>query len=261
MIYGTIWRLSHNASRKIAPGRTTPLAMHVNPRLQRQIRIWQTHLLCVLLLCMGGRCSSSLQDKEKEGCMQVVHPPPNYVLATDEQRSLDLVLRVNCLEASPARMLQVFSATGNGTAGGLVWQMQVDGDGEEMLQVSWQLLPNDSTLLNSYEHWHCSGWRQWQLVVHRESGAREQALMRVRSPLLLDALEHVQEVALRRGVPPTFVQVGAMDGVVSLLGSPSVAYCWCTLCTAMQRAPGTWHVGKATWLALSAQPCLLSAQP
>jgi hypothetical protein len=55
--------------------------------------------------------------------------------------------------------------------------------------------------------------------------------MRVRSPLLLDALEHVQEAALRRGVPPTFVQVGAMDGVVSFLGASSVAYCicWCTV--------------------------------
>jgi hypothetical protein len=199
--------------------------------------------------------------------MQLVHPPPNYVLANDEQRSLDLVLRVNCLEASPARMLQVFSATGNGTAGGLVWQMQVDGDGEEMLQVSWQLLPNDSTLLNSYEHWHCSGWRQWQLVVHRESGAREQALMRVRSPLLLDALEHVQEAALRRGVPPTFVQVGAMDGVVSFLRASSVAYriCWCTehadcmfvygmfLYLVYGNAEGTGHLAPGTWARHHAQ--------
>eukprot|EP00802_Teleaulax_amphioxeia_P005576 Tamp_05580.p1 GENE.Tamp_05580~~Tamp_05580.p1 ORF type:complete len:455 (+),score=100.04 Tamp_05580:199-1365(+) len=110
-------------------------------------------------------------------------------------------------------MLQVYTATGNGTAGGLAWQTQVDGDAEEMLQVSWQLLASESTPLNAYEHWHCSGWRQWQLVVHRESGAREQVLMRVRSPLLLDALERVQEAAQRRGVAPTFVQVGAMDGV------------------------------------------------
>jgi hypothetical protein len=181
--------------------------------------MWRTmhraHLIWVLLLCNRGCCSSE-QHAENEGCLQLVHPPRNYVLATDELSSLDLVLRINCPEASPARMLQVYTATGNGTAGGLAWQTQVDGDAEEMLQVSWQLLASESTPLNAYEHWHCSGWRQWQLVVHRESGAREQVLMRIRSPLLLDALERVQEAAQRRGVAPTFVQVGAMDGVVSV---------------------------------------------
>jgi len=149
------------------------------------------------------------------GCMQVVHPPANYVLASDELSSLELVLQINCPAVSRARMLQLFSATGNGTAGGLLWQVQLDDSGEEMFQLSWQMIASDATLLNAYEHWHCSGWRQWLLMVHRESGVREQALMRVRAPLLEEALEQVEQAAGQRGTAPSFVQVGAMDGVVS----------------------------------------------
>ena len=69
--------------------------------------------VALALLCSSG---ASMEDA---GCMQVVHPPVNYVLAPDEQHSIELVLQVNCPGAARARLLQLYSATGNGTAGNM----------------------------------------------------------------------------------------------------------------------------------------------
>lgn len=95
----------------------------------------------------------------------------------------------------------------------MLWQVQLDAGADEMFELQWQLVAGGATEFDAYEHWHCSGWRQWQLVVHREGGEREQALMRVRAPLLEDALERVEQAAQAQDSAPTFVQVGAMDGV------------------------------------------------
>ena len=173
-------------------------------RLKR-CRSWRLLAAAALALLCGSGASAP-----DDGCMQVVHPPRDYVLAPDEQRSIELVLQINCPGASRARLLQLFSATGNGTAGDMLWQVQLDADADEMFQVAWQMLAGDSSPLTAYEHWHCSGWRQWQLAVHREGGERENALVRVRAPLLEDALESVEEAAQQRGAAPSFVQVGAM---------------------------------------------------
>ena len=160
--------------------------------------------VALALLCSSG---ASMEDA---GCMQVVHPPVNYVLAPDEQHSIELVLQVNCPGAARARLLQLYSATGNGTAGNMQWQVQLEEDADDMFQVAWQMLAADASTLTAYEHWHCSGWRQWQVVVHRENGEREHALIRVRASLLEDALEMIEAAAEQRGAAPSFVQVGAM---------------------------------------------------
>ena len=170
-------------------------------------------LLVAALVFLGS--SAALQDAlgSATECMQIIHPPPNYVLTEEEHRSIELLVLVNCEGKSRARMLQLYSATGNGTAGGMLWQAAIDEDSDEVFQVAWQMLPTNAVALDAYEHWHCSGWRQWQLVVHRESGAREHALVRVRAPLLENALEQVERAAEERGGPARFVQVGAMDGI------------------------------------------------
>ena len=169
-------------------------------------------LLTALLALLSGLAAP--QDSPAE-CLQVVHPAGSHVLAPDEYAGLELLLQVNCEGVQPARMLQLFSATGNGTAGAMQWQMQLDATTGDMLEVSWQMLAHDASDLEAYEHWHCSGWRQWQLLVHREDGASERALVRVRAPLLEHALETVEQAALERrdGTLPSLVQVGAMDGV------------------------------------------------
>ena len=152
-------------------------------------------LLTALLAFLSGLAAP--QDSSAE-CLQVVHPAGSHVLAPDEYAGLELLLQVNCEGVQPARMLQLFSATGNGTAGAMQWQMQLDATTGDMLEVSWQMLAHDASDLEAYEHWHCSGWRQWQLLVHREDGASERALVRVRAPLLEHALETVEQAALER---------------------------------------------------------------
>jgi len=179
-------------------------------------------ILAVLVLALCSDAASQDGDSGVQ-CLLVVHPPPNYVMEPEEQRSIEMLLQVNCPGASRARMLQLYSATGNGTAGGLLWQVQLDQDTDEMFQLNWQLTHGGS--LDAYEHWHCSGWRQWQLVVHRESGTREHALMRVRAPLLEDALEKVEKAARLRGLPPSFVQVTTCTWLPSPSPSPPPSPC------------------------------------
>ena len=104
-------------------------------------------LLVAALVFLGSSVASQDAHGSATECMQIIHPPPNYVLTEEEHRSIELLVLVNCEGKSRARMLQLYSATGNGTAGGMLWQAAIDEDSDEVFQVAWQMLPTSAVAL------------------------------------------------------------------------------------------------------------------
>eukprot|EP00960_Hanusia_phi_P055415 762961-Hanusia_phi.AAC.11 len=172
--------------------------------------------LCLLLwACWWNSGGGAEEVTEEEKCFRILYPPFNHVVTREEMAAgVEVELQINCESGAEgrARLLQVYSATGDGTAGELIWQRNLDDPYAEIMAVSWSVMPEAGSR-ESFRNWHCSGWRQWRWTIHREQGEPEHQLLRMRAPLLEHALEQVASVADKEGRVPFALQVGAMDGV------------------------------------------------